>query len=58
MLALSRGGRCGGENHIYAGDAYLSNRQNITNNKMYPVEHKALPPPYNNQKDENFPRGG
>ena len=21
---------------------------------MYPVEHKSLPPPYNNQKDENI----
>ena len=24
---------------------------------MYPVEHKALPPPYKNQKDENIPGG-
>ena len=58
MLAPSRGGRCGGENHIYAGDAYLPKGQNNTNNKMYPMEHKTLSPPYNNQKGENFPRSG
>ena len=57
MSAPIRGGGCGGENHIYARDAYLLKRQN-TNNKMYPMENKTLPPPYNNQKDENFPRGG
>ena len=57
MLTPSRIGRCGAENHIYAGDAYLSKGQNNTINKMYPMEHKALSPSYNNQNDENFPRG-
>ena len=40
MLTSSRSSRCGGENYIYAGDAYLSKRQNNTSNKMYPMEQR------------------
>ena len=57
MLAPGRSGRHGGKNHFHAGNAYLLKGQNNTINKMYPMEHKALPPPYNDQKDENIPRG-
>ena len=45
MSTSSRSSRHGGENYIYAGDAYLLKRQNNTSNKMYPVEHKTLPSP-------------
>ena len=37
----SRSGRCGGENYLYVGDAYLLKKQNNTINKMYPMEHKT-----------------
>ena len=45
MLTPSGSGRHGGEDYLYAGDAYFSERQNNTSNKMYPVEQG--PPPNN-----------
>ena len=47
MQTPSRSGRRGGENYLYAGDAYLLKRQNNTINKMYPVEHKTPSSPNN-----------
>ena len=57
MLAPSKNGRHRVKNYFYAGNAYLLKGQNNTTNKMYPVEHKTLPPPYNNKKDEDISGG-
>ena len=45
MLTPSASGRCGGEDYLYAGDAYFPERQDNTTNKMYPMEHETLLPP-------------
>ena len=47
ILTPSGSGRCGGEDYLYAGDAYFAERQDDTTNKMCPMEHKTLPPPNN-----------
>ena len=48
MLTPSGSGRHGGEDYLYAGDAYFPERQDDTTNKMYPMKHDTLPPPNHN----------
>ena len=46
MSTPSGSGRHGGEDYLYAEDAYFLERQDDTTNKMYPMEHKTPPPPH------------
>ena len=54
----SRGGGCGSENYIHAGDAYFQKGQDDPAGQMYTLEHEASSASHYHKENEDISRGG
>ena len=58
MQTPGRGGGCGSEDYLYAGDTYFQEGQDNSVNQVHTLEHKTLPAPHNYKENEDLSGGG
>ena len=58
MQTPHRGGRCGSQSHVYAGDPLVQKRLDHAGNQMCTVDKQHMSTPQHHKENENLFGGG